>query len=215
MTPEQIAEKEAATAAAKAEADAKAAAEAEPPQDPVAQELERTRASGRSEKEKAAFALKKNADRVRELGGDPAEILGGISPRADEPGDDAPVTVGMLKKLEAERASTTALQMADEITDPDERELTKHYLSTRIVPSGNPAEDLRFARAAVNSIKNGQIAEEASRATAPRTHSSGAGAPPKPAAGQFVPTAEEAAMMRPPFNLSKEKILAARTKAQE
>lgn len=213
MTPEQIAEQDAATAAA-AEAKAKADAKAAPSQDPVSQELARGQSSGRTEKEKAAFQLKKNAERLKELGGDPAEILG-TTPKQDEAGDDAPMTVAMYKSLQAEQASKTALQMADEITDVNERELTKHYLSTRIVPSGNPAEDLRFARLAVNSVKNGQIAEEAQRASTARSHGTGAGAPPKPPTGEFVPTAEEASMMRPPFNLTKEKILAARTKTED
>lgn len=185
----------------------------EPSQDPVKTELERVqRKEPKSEAEKAAFALKKNAERAKELGLDPAAILG-VAPVVDSTSDDTPMTVGMFKKQRAEEAAKTALQLADEITDENERELTKHYLNTRIVPSGNPQEDLSFARAAVNSIKNGRIAEEMGRRGAATTHT-GSGAPAKREDGEFVPTAEESALMRPPFSLSKEKILEARGKQQ-
>lgn len=204
MTPEEIAAKEAA--------DAAAAAEEAPPQDPVEAELEKEqRKEGKkSEAEKAAFSLKKTAERLKELGGDPAAILG-VAQKEPSMEDDAPVTVGMLKKLEAERAQKTALQMADEIADEKERDLTKSYLATTIVPSGDAAKDLRMARAIVNTVKNGQIAEEAQRKTIATAHATRSGGPANRPEDEFVPTANEANFMRS-FGLTKEQIIETRPK---
>lgn len=202
MTPEEIAAKEAADAAAAAEKEA-------PPQDPVEAELEKEqRKSGKSEAEKAAFSLKKTAERLKELGGDPAAILGVAAPSEE---DDAPVTMSMYRKFEAEKAQKTALQQAEDIPDANERELTKHYLATRIVPSGDPAADLRMARALVNSVKNTQIIEETQRKTDAAKHATGGGGRAKAPEDEFVPTVEEANFMRS-FGLSKEQIIAARPK---
>lgn len=182
----------------------------EPSQDPVKAELDREnrRGSKYTEEEQAAFTLKKNADRAKELGLDPEAILG---IRKEESDDSTPLTVGQYRRIEAEKAMRSAEQLADEIADPNERELTKVYLK-RVVPSGNPQEDLRFARAAVNSIKNGQIAEEVARRPGASYATSGGG-PGKRPEGEFIPTEEEAKFMAT-FKLSKEQIIAAR-KANE
>lgn len=119
----------------------------------------------------------------------------------------------MLKRREAENAQKTALQLAESIEDPNERELTKHYLETRVRPSGNPQEDLRFARAAVNSIKNGQVVEEILRKPEAAHHGTGSGGPAKKPEGEFKPTEEEAQFMRA-YGLSKEQILKAREQQQ-
>ncbi len=233
MDAKKIAELEAATAAAKlaaeqaggddedlnkaltdaqaAEATAKSSS-----QEPIDKELEAERAKKRTEKEKAEFTIKKNAERLRSLGGDPAAALG-ISAGADD-GDDEddskPMTRGEFKKMKQEEASQTAIQLAEAIEDPKERELTITYLRDRIKPSGNPQEDLKFARQAVNAVKSGQIIEEAGRRIAPKTHSSGGGAPGSGEGdGEFVATAEEAGFMRPPFNMTKEQIIAQRPKS--
>lgn len=184
----------------------------EPSQDPVEQEIAREKAKGegRTEAEKAAFSLKKNADRARELGIDPLEVLGVKAEPKDD--DNAPVTVGMLKEIQKETGRKTALEMADEISDPHERELTKHYLNTRVLPSGNASEDLRFARLAVNSVKNGQIAEELGRKGTPGAHASGAGAPPKAQGTEIELTAAELQFTRPPLNMTPAQIVAARPK---
>ena len=185
----------------------------EPSQDPVKAELERVqRNTPRTEAEKAAFTLKKNAERVKELGLDPASILG-VHQQTELEDDNSPVTIGMLKKIEADKAQRTAVQLAEDIQDANERELTKHHLEHTIRPSGNPQEDLRAARAIVNSVKNGQILQEMERKGTPST-AAYSGAPANTGAGEFIPTAEEAQMMRPPFSLSKEAIIAAR-KAQQ
>ncbi len=183
---------------------------------PVKAELEKVKnKETKSEAEKAAFSLKKNAERLKELGGDPVAVLG-IKPNSDDNEDeDAPVTVGMLKKIEAEKAQQTAIQLAEStIKDKDDRELAKIYLSTRIIPTGDPQEDLRLALSMVNSVKNQQIAQELSRSnTQSRSHATSSGVPAR-ADGIFEPTPEEAQFMRS-FGMTKEDILKARSAEAE
>jgi hypothetical protein len=147
-----------------------------PEQDPLKIELDRVQNKpGRTEKEKAEYSLRKNAERVKELGGDPNAILGieKETPKVDD--DDTPVTIGMFKKLQQENASKTALQQADEIQNETERELTKFHLENTIKSTGIPSEDLKLARALVNSVKNTKIIEEVARKTPPKTHSNSSG----------------------------------------
>lgn len=187
-----------------------------PSQTPIEQELDRENKVQRTEADKAAFSLRKNAERAKELGIDPAEVLGFTQkPKGlDEYNEDTPVTVGMLEKLTKERGLKSAIELADEIPDQHERALTKKYLEERVKPSGDPYEDLRFARLAVNSVKNSQIAEEITRASQPRSAPSGAGAPPKPQEREPEFTAQELGFMRPPFNMTKEDIMKARKSAE-
>ena len=169
----------------------------------------------RDEKEKAAFSLKKNAERLRELGGDPEQVLGitrNLDINANDE-DDKPVTVGMLRDIQKKDAQKTALQLAETIEDPTEREQVKTYLSTRIVPSGNAEDDFRLAFGAVRSTKNAQILAEMNRRGSPRVTAAG-GSQPAHIEEEFTPTAEEARMMKPPYNLTKEKIIAARKRSQ-
>lgn len=228
MDQAKIAELEAATAAAKTAAEAaggtdealnKAVTDAEaalaqakePLQaDPIKTELERVQKQGRTEAEKATFTLKKNAERAKQLGIDPAQVLGLGDKEVDK---SAPVTVGMLEEIEKNRAQKSALQLADTITDENERELTKHYLSTRIVPSEDPAADLKLARGMVNSVKNAQILEEEARRTGAKGHSSGPGAPQKKNENAGELTATEIPYMKAPWNMTKEAIIAARPKS--
>lgn len=181
-------------------------------QDPLKTELEKVQKSGKTEFEKAQFSLKKNAERVRELGGDPNAILGidvekEIIESNDE--DDQPITRGEFKKLMVQTATKTALQLADEIKDETERELVKYYLENRIAPSGNPQEDLRDAKRIANSVKNEQIVQEVARKTAPKTHSNSSGTPAR-YEEEIVYTPDEQAMMRPPFNMTSKQVLDAR-----
>lgn len=171
----------------------------------------------KTEKEKAAFSLKKNADRLKELGGDPAEALG-INPsiNLDDTGDisdDTPVTFGTLRKQQLIDGKKAAIKMGEALEDETERTLVVDILSKRLVPSGNPEADLAAARAIANTEKNSQIAQEAMRRTQPKDHSSGGGAPAAGSDDNFTPTAQEAVFMGPPYNLSKEQIIAARPKA--
>lgn len=203
------AEKAAETAAAeaKAAADKKAADEADSQRRADEDKRKRT------EKEKAEYSLKKNAERVRQLGGDPSAILdsdGGDD--ADD--DDKPVTHGDLRRIRMQEATQTAEQLANAIEDEGERDLVKAALINDIKPSGNPAADLAKAKAIVNAEKNRQIAEEAQRGTRPRTAASGSGGPAHQTENQSEFTADEQKFMKPPYNLSKEKILEARKKAQ-
>lgn len=163
--------------------------------------------------EKAAFTLKKNAESVAALGLDPAEVLGLNNPVPQGVDKDAPVTVGMLEAMQLDRSQKTALQLADEIPDQYERELTKRYLMERVRPTGDAHEDLRFARLAVNAVKSGQILEETNRAGTPRSFASGAGAPPTTTQKEVEFTAEELGFMRAPFNMTKEQILKTREAA--
>lgn len=211
MTPEEIAAEDAANAAAQAKVDADKAAADAASEDPVKKELSRVQKNKpRTEAEKAAFTLKSTAARLTELGGDPRAVLGLEEQQAADVGeDDKPVTVGMLRKLEADKAQKTSLQMADEIQDSDERELVRHHLEHTIRPSGNPQEDLKAARAIVNSVKNTMVAEEAARGTRPRNHGSAAGAPGRHTATIELST-EELQYTRAPFNMTPEEIVKTR-----
>lgn len=203
----------------KAHQDAEAAlATAKTSPDPVDAALKEEQARNkRTETEKAEYTLRKQAARARELGLDPAQILGVTSaPTNFDDGDDdnKPVTRGDLRRIQQEAATKTAFEMADGIEDEKERELTKEYLK-RVVPSGNPAEDLKFARLAVNATKTGQVLEEIGRHRSAPSHSSGTGGPGRQEDNSvFTPDKNEAALMRPPFNLSKEDIIKAREKSQ-
>lgn len=187
---------------------------AHPSQTPLDQELarEEKRTGGRTEAEKAAYTLKKNAERMRELGMDPAAVLGyttdNNAPTIDK---DAPLTVEMFEKMQKENSHKTAIQLAERITDPKERELTIKYLQTRIIPSGDAEDDVRFARQAVNSVKNGLIVEEMQRATEPRTYSSAPGAPANQAPKVPELTSSELMFTKKPFNLTVEQIIAKRS----
>lgn len=190
--------------------------ETEAAENPLETELKRETGRQRTPEEKAAYALRKNAESVAALGLDPLEVLG-LNNKAPQGFDtldkDAPVTVGMLEAMRQEQAQKTALQLADEIADPHERELTKKYLVERVKPSGDAHEDLRFARLAVNSVKNTQVVEELNRAGTARSFGSGAGAPPGTTQKEPEFTELEKSYMKPPFNLTKEQVLAARPKA--
>lgn len=127
---------------------------------------------------------------------------------------DKPLTRRDLQRMQVREASQTATQMADAIEDAVAKQAVKDALK-RIVPSGDAQRDFTDAVALANREKNSKILEEIGRKTQAPQHRSSAGAPAKTVSDtNFEPTAEEAAYMRPPFNLSKEEIIAARNKAQ-
>jgi hypothetical protein len=179
-------------------------------QSPIKKELDKVKGktAGKTELEKALFTKQQIDKRIKELSGEE-----GIETPQEED-DDTPVTVGTLRKMEKEKAQKTALTMAEEITDADEKELVMHHIQNTIRPSGNPAEDLRLARAIVNSVKNTQILEEVKRKPTAKTHSSGSGAPARQEES-FEPTKDEQVFMSAPFNLTKEQVIAARKKAEK
>lgn len=205
MTPEEIAEQEAATAAAKVEADAKAKADAD------AKNLH----NNRTEKEKAEYSLKMTAKRLKELGGDPDAILGVKVVIPGEEDDNAPVTVGQLKDMQRRDGQKKAIDLAEALEDETEREDVKKILSDTIKPSGNPETDLASARAIANVTKNARITEELARkGIANRTAPGGSGGS-RPVDGVFEPTAEEATFMQPPYNLTQAQVLEARKKEEQ
>jgi nucleotide-binding universal stress UspA family protein len=179
----------------------------EPSQDPLDVEIEKGKEEKRqfTEAEKAAFNLKKNAERAKELGVDPATVLG-LSQETQTEDDDVPE---WYKKREAQAASKTALELAEAIEDPRERELVKMKLET-VITSGSPEERVRIARGYVNSVRNGQIAEEVTRAKAAPAFGNGAGAPANKAPAAPELSAAELPFTRPPFNMTPAEIIAKR-----
>lgn len=169
--------------------------------------------SKRTEAEKAAFSLKKNAERAVELGLDPAEILGVKTHiEVDAQDDDAkPVTVGMLRDIQKQDAHKTSLQLADSIEDEETRATVKAILTDRIRPSGDGEADFKLALSAASAEKNKQVLAEVNRYAPPKRTASG-GSMPAHVDAEFVPTSEEIMFMQPPYNLTKEKVIAARKK---
>lgn len=184
-------------------------------QDPLKEELDRVQRTGKTEAEKAAFSLRKNADRAKELGIDPAEVLGfstkaSVSANED---DDKPVTRGDLKRFQQENASKSALQLANEIDNESERELTKYHLENSIKSTGNPSEDFKLARSIVNAAKNSKIIEENARKVEAKTHSNGSGVDARNDIVQGELTAQEKKFLGKPFNMTKDQIIKARPKS--
>lgn len=170
----------------------------------------------RDEKDTAAYNLRRNAEKAKELGLDPAEILGvktHIETDLDDE-DSKPVTVGMLRNIQKQDAHKTALQRAEDITDEETRATVKTYLSDNIKPSGDAEKDFRLALAAASAEKNKQVLAEINRMVSPKRTASG-GSMPAHIEEEFTPTNEEAVMMRPPYNLSREKIIAARKRTAD
>lgn len=181
--------------------------EEETEQDPLKIELEKVQKKSKySEEEKAEFTFKKQAERLKELGKDPASILGIKETSEEEDEDDKPVTKAELKKLLAGNATKSAIDLAEEIPNPTEKELVKYYLENTIKPSGDAQEDLRNARRMVNAVKNEQIITEVSRKTPPKTHSNSSGVDAKKEV-EFIPTPEEQVFMKAPFHLNQSQIL--------
>lgn len=210
MTEQEKAEQEkAATLAAEQKAETQANAE----QDPLKNELNRVQSIKkpeiRTEKEKAEYTLKKNAERVKELGGDPTLVLGVASEELED--DEKPMTVGQFKKFQQDNASRSALQLADSIESETERELVKFHIQNTIRPTGNPNEDLRLARTLTNAAKNAKIMEESNRKVAPKTYSSGGSADAKydPVGSQELTKAEQRFLLKP-YKMTKEQIIKAR-----
>ncbi len=208
MTPEELAIKEAERTAGD-ENEAKGLNRDGTPKVP-------SHESKRTEAEKAAFTLKKNAERAIELGLNPSEILGTKTHiEVDKSAEDSqPVTVGMLRDIQKKDASKTALQMADEVGDEEIKAATKQYLSENIIPSGDAEKDFKLALAAASATKNATIVQELNRYGVPKRTAAGGSAGAR-VEEEFTPTAQEQIFMQPPYNLSKEKIIAARKKAAE
>jgi len=125
--------------------------------------------------------------------------------------DSVPVTRAELKSFLAEKTQESALELAQGLVDENERKLTIHHLQNTIRSTGDAEKDFALALSLTNAVKNGQLAQESARAVRPRTVASAPSAPPKEKSNEEL-TSDEQKMMGPPFNLSKEQILAARPK---
>jgi hypothetical protein len=179
----------------------------EAPQDPLKKELDdiKNKKEGRTQKEKLIYSKNRIEAQLRELEGEEE------TPENDDDDDEnRTVTFKDLKEMEARKAVKTSLQLAEEISDETERELTKHHLENSIKSTGNPQEDLRLARAIVNAAKNAKIAEELVRKGKPKDHSSASSANANRGDQEEELTPEELQFMKPPFNMSKADIIKTR-----
>lgn len=170
-----------------------------------------SQAKERTEREKVEYNLRKKAEEARELGVDPAEVLGVKAPLqvSDDIPGDKPLTVNDLRELQRQDARQTAVQMANEISDDLERKAVLDELRY-IVPSGDAAADFRRAQASANAERNARIAEEAAGKGGQARRTASGGSVSVEVEQEFTPTEAEMVFMRPPYNMSKEKILAAR-----
>jgi len=176
-------------------------------QDPLKNELERIQNKPKRTKvDKLLFSKKRIEQQLKEELGD--EYDGDDDEPLDE--DDKPLTIGEFKKFQKESTVQTALTMADEIENTIERELVKYHIENTIQPSGNPKDDLKHARAIVNSVKNAQILEEADRKGVAKLHPTGSSGPRKGDAPNDELTEQELQFTRPPFNMTKAQIIATR-----
>ena len=176
-------------------------AEAEGEQDPLKTELEKVQRKGKTRAEKLLYTRKRIDEQLKEEG---VEL--------EEPDDDdsKPMTRGDFKKLQAQTATKTALDLANEVSNETERELLKYHLENTIRSTGNPQEDFRLAQNQVNAVKNQQIIEELNRKPITKNSPTGSGAPAREQQQQEELNADELTYMRPPWNLSKQQILEAR-----
>lgn len=135
-------------------------------EDPIKAELEKInkRKEGRTEEEKAEYTFKNIAKRLKDLGKDPAELLG-VKPKEEEEinDEDRPLTKKDLESILSQvnkPKEKTATELAYErIQDENQRELALYYLDNVIKPSGNSDEDLRNAQAMVNAVRNQKVLE--------------------------------------------------------
>lgn len=148
---------------------------------------------------------------LREYGEDDDELA--ADDDDDEIDPDKPLTLRDLQRIDAGKAHKTAKELAAAVADPDERKAIQDALANSINPTliaSNPQQAFEQARAIANGARNSKIIEEANRrGKGAGGRATGAGAPAK-VDDFFEPTVEERHYMRPPFNMTKEEILAAR-----
>lgn len=142
--------------------------------DPLKQELERVQK--RTKEEKLEYTLKRVQKQLDDLRREK-----GVDPEPDDiDEDDKPVTLKMLREMQAKQVQKTAVDLADSITNETERELVKYHIENTINPSGDPETDLKNARILANAVRNQKILDEYSRKTTPPQHSGGSSAPANP-----------------------------------
>lgn len=170
-------------------------------EDPLKKEVEKLESGKFTKKDRLLHAKKKIDEQLLELDSE------------GQPSDEdknKPVTVGMLEDIEKQKAQKTALKLAEDIDDENERTLVIYNLENVIRPSGDPKKDLATARAIVNNLKNTQIVEEFDRKRSGKDKPNIPGNPPKNNNDVFEPTPQERVFMDPPYNLKKEDIIKAR-----
>ena len=136
-------------------------------EDPIKAELDRVKGQthGKTPQEKAAFAFKLQAQKLKEQGVDVADILG-IKPQVneeqDEPEEEKPLTrkdiETLLSQVKPKEKSAVELIQEEQISE-SEKELATYYLENVIKSSGNAQEDIKNAKLMVNSVRNSKIME--------------------------------------------------------
>lgn len=169
-------------------------------EDPLKTELEKVQRKGRTQVEKLQYSKKRIEDQLKDLG---------IQDEEPDDDDSKPLTKGEFKKLQAESATKTALDLAQDVSNETERELIKFHLENTIRSTGNPQQDFELAQGLVNAAKNKQILDESLRKTA-KSNGTGPGAPAKVIKPQDDLTAEEMAFLKAPWNMTKEQIIKTR-----
>jgi len=163
------------------------------------EEIVETTTSKEAPKEQVPSQDKKERSRIEKLRHTKASIEAQIAEEerangiviTDDVDDDKPITRRDLKNIQRDEAKKTALTMADEISDEDERSAVRDVLNTRIVPTGNPQKDYLTAVDLVNSEKNRQIAAlKTQNKGKSSTVGSGTGAPAREE-NLFTPTEAE------------------------
>lgn len=183
-----------------------------PKQDPLKQELEKVqKQTTKTKKEKLEYSKRRIEKQLEELGGEEGDEP--ILEDGEKEDDDKPVTVGMLRQRDAQAATKTALQLADEIADEAERELTRFHLENTIRPTGDPKKDLELAQVHVNDVKNRQIIEQMNHKPEATKIVTDGGHNPNDGKIEAELTADELPFTRPPFNMSKELIISKRIKS--
>jgi len=170
-------------------------------QDPLKTELEKVQRKGKTRTEKLLYTRKRIDEQLKEEG---------VELEEPEDDDSKPMTRGDFKKLQAQTATKSALDLANEVSNETERELLKYHLENTIRSTGNPQEDFKLAQSLVNSVKNNQIVEEIQRKPITKSAPTGGGAPARETKPDEELSADEMTFMRPPYNLSKQQILDAR-----
>jgi len=186
--------------------------------DPLKVELERVR-SKKTPQEKARESLYHNAMAAKNLGIDITkdeqlkEVFGIKEEPVEVDEDEKPVTRKELEQLLSKQqqvaAVKTATDLANEITDETERELTLYHIQNTIKSTGDAKEDIRLARALTNSVRNAKILEEQLRKPDAKTHSSATSNGATKVEPEIVLTAEEKVFLAT-GHITKEEILLAR-----
>jgi hypothetical protein len=171
-----------------------------PTEDPVQEELDKIETAKRTKLERLQYTEARVKQQI-------ADVLKANGQQPDD--EDRPLTVREFKALQATDAQHTALALADEIEDEHEQKLVKYHIENTIKPSGDAQADFRNARLIVNSVKNGQIAEEAARTTKARTAPTAPAAPPRQPSATPELSKEESNFARA-MGLSPEEVAAAR-----